>query len=336
MPIIARGPGRIAIAGYFSILQKALGIGKQKLYSIPVQECIEIGISERKDRDINVALVDYGKNNVGTWNRYINFSNPPSFADEELFSPVFCAVETVFNYMEAKNIKFSGVNVSVKKSGILGEPFGTQCLASDHAVVATTIHSLVEHYNLKENNLTESLIHEADKYFSNDKFVNIDSEIYVKKKKHKNTHNIIESISFFSTGLGSYRNVLLENLLEAFKVNDKLIKLIQKGIQMDNHFEKHLKNEANFKRFMKDYEIVLEELKSLLNINLGYKLERELQNLRNYAYVIPIELHYSAHYMAIPKTKRDSKEIKSYITNNNWELRELKEGNYGITIKSFY
>ncbi|MEM3372732.1 MAG: hypothetical protein QXF76_00760 [Candidatus Anstonellales archaeon] len=336
MPIIAKAPGRIALAGYFSILQKALGIGRINLYSLPVDLFVEIGISARNDRDINVALVDYGKSNIGTWDRYINFSNPPSFADEELYSPVFCGVETVFNYLESKEIKFSGINISVKRQGIIGEPFGTQCLAADHAVMAATIYSLIVHYNIQKDNIVEELLKEADKFFSNDKLVDMDNKIYVQSKvrKKKNTNSLIKNSVFFSTGLGSYRNVLIENLLEAFKIQKKVIDILEKGIILDKKFKGVIKSmsESEFKKFMQEYEKLLEELRNSLNINLGYKLDRELNSLRKFAYVIPLELNYSAHYMAIPKKNSDLNLIKKMIEKNNWEIKELKEGNPGIEI----
>lgn len=324
MAVSARANGMLALAKMFSNLEKNK-YGGEVISPIAVGLGAEAVVSGRTGTEISLTLSDYGKSCKGTWEGYIKFPEPPKFADEILFSPGLCGAEAVLTHLQRKGIKIKGVSITVKTPGLMGDPFGRQCLSSDSSVIACTIFALAKHYKIRESELPK-ILEIAETYRSGGQSCGVPLVAYSDHGSAQPASWVIGNFVAFSTGMGSYKEEFLSNFAQALEANpQKLSDIMGKAAEAELLFAKALKNKDKklLSSSMAKFDSVCEELRVAANLKLGSRIEGDIDELRRVASIVPLEFNYSAHYIAVPASGSDYKILTSKIKDFGWEIHNL-------------
>lgn len=325
--VVAIENGMLAIAGMFSILGEMLGIAKSHVHPIVAKEQVIIKATAKPGNSITVFLKDYRKSCKGTWERYINFSEPPKFNDELLFSPVFCGIEAFFTYLERNNVRTKGVTITLETPGLIGDPFGKQCLSADSATIAATVKALASLFSASKPDVNK-ILEIAENYRKNNDYNGVPVNAYSNSAERAENKMITTSLVLLNTGMCSYRGEFLMNLRLAQEANAKKInKQIDDGIVAEEMLIKAIKRNDSLLLLdaFKKYDNICEELREAANLKLGQRTDNMLNELRSVALLVPIEFNYSAFYVAIPKVKNNAKTIISIAKEYGFSVEMLKK-----------
>lgn len=326
MAVSARANGMLALAKMFSNLEKNK-YGGEVISPIAVGLEAESVVSGRSDTEISLTLSDYGKSCKGTWEGYIKFPEPPKFADEILFSPGLCGAEAVLTHLQRKSAKIKGVSITVKTPGLMGDPFGRQCLSSDSSVIACTIFALAKHYKINESELPK-ILEIAETYRSGEQSCGVPLVAYSGHGSAQPASWVIGHCVAFSTGMGSYKEEFMSNFAQALEANPKKLSgTMSKSAEAELLFAQALKSkdEKLLRGSMAKFDSLCEQLRDFANLKLGSRIEGDIDELRKFASIVPLEFNYSAHYIAVPARDSDYKILTAKIKDFGWEIHNLSE-----------